>query len=138
MDNILKEISIFMREGNESQNSEWDKAKEKMKVFLEPKYFCLVLEQEDNFWDEGIVDIVRIEKGEVVDENIEHCVEKNDKTRIYIKNKICLGLHGNFGCEGEKVDYWIWQVNGYLGEDHIGYILLPMIDGRYWKIGYSH
>jgi hypothetical protein len=33
--------------------------------------------------------------------------------------------------------YAVWQTTGYLGDDFSGYMLFPLSNGKYFKVGYS-
>ncbi len=80
--------------------------------------------KELEYWKpEGIVEI--LENNAINDIECAR-IKDSDDPRIFRK-------------QGEKgIDHiYIWQTTGYLGDDYSGWILLPLSDGRYWKIYYN-
>ena len=40
--------------------------------------------------------------------------------------------------EGEGIEYWVNQWStGIEGDSYAGFLLLPLNNGKYWKVGYS-
>lgn len=116
---------------------EWEKAKSDLKGLIKPKYFDFV-ETNDSYHSEGIVEIKEIEPCKPGYMNYPHCIEVNSTgMMIYIKCSTFIESIGKpLKHEGKKVDYWVWQTSGYLGDDYSGFLLLPLNNGKYWKVSY--
>lgn len=132
--NELHEVLVY--EDIRIEN-EWLKAKNEIYHLIEPKYFEFV-EDHDTYFSEGIVNIVEVKEKNLGYNTYPHCREVNtvDK-RLYIKHTIQLETENESKYNGEEIIYWVWQQTGHLGDDYSGFFLLPLTDGRYWKIGYS-
>ena len=131
MDLMCKEIK--------ERAQEWNKAKEELKGLIEPKYFDFA-ENYESCKSEGIVNIVEVNEKQRGYEKYQHCriVDTNDN-RLYIKMSTKLETYNKKSkYEGEYIEYWVWQTVGYLGDNYSGFLLLPMLDGRFWKISYIY
>jgi|SRR5690606_37305225 len=134
----LKEILLEINREEENRITEWSKAKEEIRDLIHPKYFDFA-EDHETYESEGIVSIVEVEDRKMGYKSYPHCreLDTNDR-RLYIKHNDYLEtIKGESEYEGEDIEYWVWQTTGYCGDDYSGYLLLPMLDGRYWKINYS-
>jgi hypothetical protein len=118
--------------------SDWKQAKEQVKDLIEPKYFVFA-ESNDTYESYGIVEIEETEEKRNGYPNHRCCRVKNVKDyNLYMHTTNEVETYNDDSpYEGEPVEYWVWQTTGYLGDDYSGYLLLPLKDGRYWKIGYS-
>lgn len=132
----LKELSKIMREEYEKQESEWIKTKEELTDIIEPKYFDFV-EGHESYISNGYVNIIETKERISGYSHYSHCRVSNDSL-LYIKHNIELETENSDSkYEGSDIEYWVWQTTGYCGDDYSGFLLLPMLDGRYWKVSYT-
>ncbi len=82
-----------------------------------------------DYWSpEAIVEVELTDKKIGGYSTYQHAYEKGDYGKLYIKQK----------CEMRGVSHeYVYQVTGYLGDNYSGFLLLPLNDGRYFKISYS-
>lgn len=119
----------------EKEKLEWENEKEKLKGLIDPIYFYFA-ETHESYVSEGVVNIIEIPERTSGYSNHPHCRELDNNHLIYIKNTINLESKiPEF--DNKELEYWVYQRVGHLGDDYSGYLLLPMYDGRYWKINYS-
>lgn len=124
---------------NNDLNIQWEKAKEDLKDLIEPKYFDFI-ESHESYSDEGIVNIVEVVERTSGYSNYPHCriFGGEGDSRIYIKHETELETYKRESkYEGSRIEYWVWQTVGYCDDDYSGYLLLPMSDGRYWRVSYA-
>ncbi len=131
----------YYKELIEEQNvirDTWNKAKEKLKDLIESKYFDFA-ESHEYYVSEDIVNIIEVKDRNQGYKSYPHCREVDTKdSRLYMRHTDNLEtFNGESKYEGEEVIYWVWQTVGFLGDDYSGFLLLPMLDGRYWKISYN-
>lgn len=112
--------------------------KEELADLIHPKYFGFAGNHE-TYSSKGIVEIIETEDREHGYQQYPHCRILNDEDNyLYIHHKTELEMiDGTSPYEGEDIEYYVWQTTGYIGDDYSGYILLPLLDGKYWKISYS-
>ena len=134
----LDKYRLEMIEEENKRFEEWNKVKEELKDLIEPKYFDFA-ESQETYFSEGYVNIIEVEERKQGYSKYPHCREfGTSDTRLYMKhNDYIETIDGKSKYEGEEVEYWVWQMTGYLGDDYSGFLLLPMLDGRYWKVAYS-
>lgn len=124
----------------EAIEAKWQQAKEDLKGLIHPKYFVFA-ESHDTYFSEGIVEINETdEKQRGYSDSQRNCrIKDEEHSLLYMHNtgevECFYGEESEY--EGEPVEYWCWQRTGIMGDDYSGYLLLPMNDGRYWKISYS-
>lgn len=115
----------------------WINAKKELDGLIHPKYFDFA-EINDGYSSEGVVEIEETDERTSAYPQYKHCRIKNtDDRRLYVHHTDTLETLVESKHDGEPVEYWVWQTTGYCGDDYSGYLLLPMLDGRYWKISYS-
>lgn len=128
----------ILRQEHEKIEKLWVDAKKMVEDLIEPKYIVFV-EENESYYSKGIVEIYEIPERKSGYSNFPHCKIKGEKlSNVYINFTTELETYDeNCEYEGEKINYWVWQTVGHLGDDYSGYLLLPLSDGRYWKVGYS-
>lgn len=134
----LKDMALEIQIEREQRVADWNKVKEDLKDLIEPKYFDFA-ETNETYYSEGFVNIIEVKERNQGYKNYPHCREfGTSDTRVYMKHDDNLEtLDDKSKYEGERVEYWVWQMTGYSCDDYSGFLLLPMLDGRYWKIAYS-
>lgn len=137
-DKEYKEAYGAMIEYRQRLDDEWNKAKEEIRELIEPKYFDFA-ESQESYRSEGIVNIFEVKERRQGYSQYPHCREfGTDERRLYMKCTTELETYDNESkYEGSDIEYWVWQTVGYCEDDCSGFLLLPMLDGRYWKISYS-
>jgi hypothetical protein len=137
-----KELFQAMIDSENELIAKWEAAKEELKDLIHPKYFDFA-ESNETYSSEGIVEIEEVEVKERRGnyKEYKHCrVKGGDGDYLYMltDGEVETFTKPESQYEGEKVEYWVFQQTGYLGDDYYGYLLLPLNDGkRYWKINYS-
>lgn len=117
----------------------WNITKQELHELIHPKYFDFA-ESNSHFYNEGIVEIYETDERTSGYSTYRHCrVKGASDIYLYVH---CTGdiesAHDKESpYEGEEVEYWVWQTVGYAGDDYSGFLLLPMLDGRCWKIGFA-
>jgi hypothetical protein len=138
MNDEMKDLAEIMQEEHEKQVAEWTKAKEELNGLIEPKYFDFA-ESHESYGSEGIVNIIEVKEKTSRYSAYPLCREfGSNERRIYIHHTTQLETEDEQSkYEGSDIEYWVWQTVGYCEDDYSGFLLLPMLDGRYWKISYS-
>lgn len=133
-----KEIYEEMDRAFKEESDKWEKAKNDLKDLIHPKYIEFA-ENHDSFKSEGVFEIEETDKRTGGYPNYRHCTVRDwQDNRLFIHHTDTLELLDNESeYEGEEIEYWVWQTTGYLGDDYSGYLLLPMLNGKYWMVGYS-
>jgi hypothetical protein len=134
----LDNYRLEMIKEDEQRVEDWNKVKEELKDLIEPKYFDFA-ESQETYSSEGYVNIIEVKERNQGYKNYPHCREfGTSDTRLYMKHDDYVEtMDGKSKYEGEAVEYWVWQMTGYICDSYSGFLLLPMLDGRYWKIAYS-
>lgn len=115
----------------------WETAKTEIKDLIDHKYFSFA-EDHNTYYSEGIVEIVETDERNSGYSDYKHCRTKENDGMLYMHHTSYIEtLEGDSQHEGEVIEYWVWQTTGYMGDDYSGFLLLPLKDGRFWKIGYS-
>lgn len=116
----------------------WEEAKNKLNGLIHPKYFDFA-EDHDSYCHKDIVNIVEVAERQQGYANFSHCREAAaKKSPLYMKHIVDLcTIDEKSKYEGQKIEYWVWQTSGYICDNYSGYLLLPLFDGRFWKIHYS-
>lgn len=79
-----------------------------------------------------IVEVVKSDNGFYKNSpNYKYYEEKNPRSKVYEYTKTTTDTYGN------DIEYLVWQTCGYCGDDYSGFLLLPMKNGKYYKIIYS-
>lgn len=131
-----EEVFKEWEKAEEEAKKKWEQAKEEVRSLIEPKYFEFA-EDHDTFYSEGIVEIVETDEKVSGYSGYRHCRIKGDGKLYMLINSTIETTKEDSEFEGEPIFYWVWQTTGYMGDDYSGFLLLPLSDGRYWKIGYS-
>jgi hypothetical protein len=120
------------------QKQKWEQAKQELQGLIEPKYFTYA-EINERYSSEGVFEIEETDKRNSGYENYRHCTVKDwQDNRLFMHNTTSIEtLDGDSEHEGQRVEGWVWQQTGYLGDDFYGYLLLPMLNGKYWMVCYS-
>ncbi len=129
-------ISDKMIEYEDQKLKKWEEAKLSLRGLIENKYF-LFAESHESYETEGIVEIQLTDRKQNGYPNNYNCIIKGDPyTFLYMLTT------GNVIDEENDIElqlyYWVrqWSI-GMEGDSYSGYLLLPMMDGRFWKIKYS-
>ena len=69
--------------------------------------------------------------------NHQCCRVKDEKFYLYMYHEDSLETIEESEHEGEHIKYYVWQQTGMLGDDFSGYLLLPLKNGKWWKVNYS-
>lgn len=93
--------------------------------------FSWLEDNHDDWYPEGVVYIYDVDEKRSGYPNYQHVRIKEDPDKLlYIKQKEDI--------EEVGVDhYCVWQHVGMGEDDYSGFLLLPMTDGRYFKVSYS-
>lgn len=140
-DEEIDEIYAEIIAHEKAEKENWEKIKEDLKDLIHPKYFDFI-ENHDSYRHEGIVEIVETdEKQSGYGQNQRNCrIKDSGMSGLYMYTTMEVeyfyGYEGEY--EGEMVEYWVnqWSI-GTEGDSFAGYLLFPLSDGRYWKVGYS-
>lgn len=137
-ENEQKELYKLLIAEHKQQEKDWIEAKKELKNLIHPKYFSFA-ESHESYSNCGIVNIIEVKERKQGYSTYPHCREFGTKdNRLYIKHITELETFDEESkYEGEEIEYWVWQTVGHCEDDFSGFLLLPMKDGRYWKIGYS-
>lgn len=126
---------------DKDRQEKWNKAKEDLKDLIHPKYFDF-MENHDSYHSEGIVEMYEVdEKQSGYSDSQRNCRIKGDGySGLYMHT--CGEVENMYGeesiHEGEPVEYWVNQWStGMEGDSYAGFLLLPLNNGKYWKVGYS-
>lgn len=131
-----KEMYEEWEKAENEYKQKWEAAKNEVRDLIEPKYFEFA-EDHDTFYSEGIVEIIETDEKVSGYSGYRHCRIKDDGKLYMLINSTIETTKEESEFEGEPIFYWVWQTTGYMGDDYSGFLLLPLSDGRYWKIGYS-
>ncbi|MGK0174076.1 MAG: hypothetical protein ACI9AT_000439 [Ulvibacter sp.] len=132
-DQMYKDWSAEM----DAIKANWDQAKNDLKGLIHPKYFDFA-EDNESFASEGIVKIVLTDEKKSGYPNYPCCRVLGELGFLYMSHSDALEtIEEESKYEEESINYYVWQTVGYSGDDYSGYLLLPMNDGRYWKVSYS-
>ncbi len=134
-----KKIFEEIQEEENRLLEEWEKAKEEVKDLIHPKYFDFI-ESHESYKSEGIVEIEETADRKSGYSEYKHCrIKDTSDVQLYMLHdgeiESLFGKESEY--EGEKVEYWVYQQTGYLGDDYYGYLLLRLSNGKYWKVNYS-
>lgn len=113
-------------EEEEKFKSEW---KDKLKDLINDDVFNW-LNEHDSWYPNGIVEIYNVDEKRSGYSTYQHTRIKDDKDKLlYMQTD---------EDEVEGINhYFVWQQTGYLGDDYSGYLLLPLSNGKYFKVSYS-
>lgn len=133
-----KEMHEHWMQAQDELEQKWNKAKEELKDLIHPKYFDFA-ENNDTFYSCGVVEIVETNERTNGYRNKRHCkINDEEDLKLYLHGTDNIESYGEESkYEGEEVEYWVWQTTGYCEDDYSGFLLLPMLDGRFWKVAYS-
>jgi hypothetical protein len=119
----------------------WNKVKEELHGLIHPKYFDF-METMESYHSEGVVEINEVEdKQNGYPESQRNCrIKAEGYSGLYMYTtgevEYLYGEEGDY--DGEGVEYWVNQwSNGIVGDSYAGFLLLPLNNGKYWKVGYS-
>lgn len=132
----MEDYFEMMRAEQEAMEKEWFEAKESIRDIIEEKYFIFA-EEHDTYSHVGIVDIYEVvEKQWGYGNNQKNCrVEDEEHSKLYMLTT------GEIYDEEQEAEislyYWVWQTTGYCGDDYSGFLLFPLMNGKFWKIAYS-
>ncbi len=133
-----KQMYEDCQKAQDEYDQKWIDAKDELEDLIHPKYFDFI-EEHDTYHSEGIVETIETEEKRRGYENYKHCRIKSDKDKllyIYHTDEIeSIQIESEY--EGEEIEYYVWQTTGYSEDDYSGFLLLPLLDGRFWKVGYS-
>lgn len=122
------------------RKEKWNKVKEDLKELIHPKYFDFI-ESNDSYDSEGIVEIHEVDdKQNGYHHSQRNCRIKNEGYSglyMYTENEVeyLYGEEGDYN--GEDVEYWVIQWReGMEGDSYAGFLLLPLNNGKYWKVSY--
>lgn len=133
----IKEMYDAMILEQQQREKKWNKDKKSLKGLIHPRYFDFA-EDHESFFSEGIVEIEKTDEKRSGYPKHECCRIKGKQSNLYMYHKTDLEtIDGNSKYEDEEIEYWVWQTTGYAEDDYSGYLLLPMLDGRYWMVAYS-
>jgi hypothetical protein len=120
----------------EEEKEQWDKIKSEMNSLIHEKYFDFI-EDHDTYRNEGIYEIKLTDEKKSGYPNYQCCRIDGDSL-LYMHHKSYLEtLNEESKYEGEEIEYYVWQTSGYCGDDYSGFLLIPLSDGRFWKVSYS-
>lgn len=134
LDEIYKEMIAEEKE----HERKWTQAKSGIDGLIHPKYFDFV-EDNDGYCSNGVVEIELTDQKQRGYKN-QCCKIKDERfSHLYMHHSAKLEtLSGASDFEGDKIEYWVWQITGPLGDDFSGSLLLPLLDGkRFWHVSYS-
>ncbi len=132
-----KQMYEDWQKAEDEYNQKWIKLKEELVGLIHPKYFDFA-ENHETYYSEGIVEIFEVPEKSGGYSNYRHCRIKGDESLLYMHHTDTIETFDEESeYEGEEIEYWVWQTTGYMDDDYSGFILLPMLDGRFWKVGYS-
>lgn len=132
-----KQYYEAMNSYHKELDEKWNKAKKELQGLIHPKYFDFA-ENNETYYSDGIVEIQEI-SAKPNYPNRKYCKIKNGGDGgAYEHNTDNIEMYDKESqYEGEPVEYWVWQTTGYCEDDYSGFLLLPLLDGRFWKVGYS-
>lgn len=126
-----------MWEEEDKRHKEWESHKQSLKSLIHPKYFDFI-EEHESYYHKGIVEIEKTTDKVWGYSTTNNCRIKNGGSTLYLhQNSSVESLRVESVYEGEGVEYYVWQLTGYLGDDYSGYLLLPLNNGKWWQVGYS-
>ena len=119
----------------------WNKVKEELSDLIHPKYFDFI-ETMESYHSEGVVEINEVEdKQNGYSNSQRNCRIKGEGySGLYMYTtsgvEYMYGEEGDY--EGEFVEYWVNQWStGIEGDSYAGFLLIPLSNGTFWKVGYS-
>ena len=120
----------------EKERNEWEKVKLEMRNLIHEKYIDFI-EEHDTYGSEGVFEIKLTNEKKSGYPNYQCCRIEADSF-LYMHQFCALEtLNEKSKYEGESIEYYVWQTSGYCGDDYSGFLLLPLNDGRFWKVSYS-
>lgn len=134
---MYEEMMAYEKE----HQDKWNKAKDDLKELIHLKYFDF-MENHDSYNSEGIVEIYEVDDKQngygLSQRNCRIVGDKFSGLFMHTTSEVeyMYGEEGNY--EGEPVEYWVKQWStGMECDSYSGFLLLPLNDGKYWKVGYS-
>ena len=125
----------IMQEAEDEAKKFWDLGVSSVKDLIHPKYIAFV-ESNDSYHH---IEIIEIEKP-FTRGNSKCCKVKSEYNDYLVYTEtdgIVESFKEDSRYEGRRVRYWVHQETGILGDDYYGFLLLPLKDGRYWKVSYN-
>ena len=111
----------------EKEKKSW---KKKLKGLINVTGLFRHLEEMEGWYPYGFVEVYDTDEKRAGYKSYQHVRIKDDKdNRLYMKQP---------EVEIKGIDhYCVWQTVGHLGDDYSGYLLYPLKNGLYFKVGYS-
>lgn len=133
-DNYLNEM---MSDAYKEVERELDKVekekklwKQKLKGLININGLFRYLNEMESWYPYGFVEIYETDEKISGYKSYQHVRIKNDNDRLLFMKQPESEIRGIDHC-------CVWQTVGYLGDDYSGYLLYPLKNGLYFKVGYS-
>jgi hypothetical protein len=111
----------------EKEKKSW---KKKLKGLINVTGLFRYLEEMDGWYPYGFVEVYDTDEKRGGYKSYQHVRIKDDKDNLLYMKQPESEIKGIDHC-------CVWQTVGHLGDDYSGYLLYPLKNGLYFKVGYS-